>query len=249
MPLLDIVDLEKRYGGVVAVRNVDMTVEEGERVGLIGANGAGKTTLFAVIAGNQKPTNGTIKFDGERIDGHRPDQISRRGIARTFQIVRPFGELSVVENLAVGAMFGARQERSMEQAEARAREILDDVGLADRAGDFASELTLAGRKRLEVARALATEPKLLMLDEVLAGLTPSEVNDAVLMIRELQEKYKLTVIMVEHVLRAVMQLCQRIVVLHHGEKISEGTPEHVSNDPAVIEAYLGTSKLVEDTDQ
>ncbi len=249
MPLLDIVDLEKRYGGVVAVRSVDMKVEEGERVGLIGANGAGKTTLFAVIAGNQKPTNGTITFDGERIDGHRPDQVSRRGIARTFQIVRPFGELSVVENLAVGAMFGARQERSMEQAEARAREILEDVGLADRAGDFASELTLAGRKRLEVARALATEPKLLMLDEVLAGLTPAEVNDAVLMIRELQEKYKLTVIMVEHVLRAVMQLCQRIVVLHHGEKISEGTPEHVSNDPAVIEAYLGTSKLIEETEK
>ena len=249
MPMLDIVDLEKRYGGVVAVRNVDMTVEEGERVGLIGANGAGKTTLFAVIAGNQKPTNGTITFDGKRIDGHRPDQISRRGIARTFQIVRPFGELSVVENLAVGAMFGARQERSMEQAEARAREILDDVGLTDRAADFASELTLAGRKRLEVARALATEPKLLMLDEVLAGLTPAEVNDAVLMIRELQEKYKLTVIMVEHVLRAVMQLCQRIVVLHHGEKISEGTPEQVSNDPAVIEAYLGSSKLVEDADR
>ncbi|MCE2483034.1 MAG: ABC transporter ATP-binding protein [Alphaproteobacteria bacterium] len=242
MALLTIENLEKRFGGVVAVRGVDLSVEAGERVGLIGANGAGKTTLFAVIAGNQKPSAGTITFDGKRIEGRRPDQISRRGIARTFQIVRPFGELSVLENLAVGAMFGARQERSMERAGERAREILEDVGLSARAGDFASELTLAGRKRLEVARALATEPKLLMLDEVLAGLTPSEVNEAVAMIRDLQEKYGLTVIMVEHVLRAVMQLCERIVVLHHGEKIAEGTPERVSSDPAVIAAYLGTSR-------
>ena len=242
MALLSVDTVEKRFGGVVAVRNVSMAVNEGERVGLIGANGAGKTTLFAVIAGNQKPTSGTVTFNGERIDGRRPDAISRRGIARTFQIVRPFGELSVVENLAIGAMFGARQERSIDQAHARAKEILHDVGLTDRAADFASDLTLAGRKRLEVARALATEPKLLMLDEVLAGLTPVEVNDAVTMIRDLQDKYKLTVIMVEHVLRAVMQLCERIVVLHHGEKISEGTPGHVSNDRAVIEAYLGTSK-------
>ena len=172
MALLEINNIEKRFGGVVAVRNVNMTVNQGERIGLIGANGAGKTTLFAIIAGNQRPTTGTITFDGERISGRRPDAISRRGVARTFQVVRPFGELSVMENLAIGAMFGARQERSIDEAEARASEILKDVGLTDRAADFASDLTLAGRKRLEVARALATEPKLLMLDEVLAGLTP-----------------------------------------------------------------------------
>ena len=241
MPLLDIVDLEMRFGGVVAIRDVSFGVERGELVGLIGGNGAGKTTLFATIAGNRKPTGGTIAFDGERIDGKRPDAVARRGIARTFQIVRPFGELSVMENVVIGALYGAGRERSIERAEARAWEVLSDVGLSTRTRDLASDLTLAGRKRLEVARALATRPRLLMLDEVLAGLTPTEVDDAVRMIRAVHEKYELTVIMVEHVLRAVMQLCERIVVLHHGEKISEGSPEHVSGDPAVIDAYLGTS--------
>lgn len=242
MSLLDIIDLEKRFGGVVAIRNVSFGVETGELVGLIGGNGAGKTTLFATIAGNQRPSGGAIEFDGERIDGKRPDAIARRGIARTFQIVRPFGELSVMENVVIGALYGAGRERSIDRAEERAHEVLADVGLSARSGDIASDLTLAGRKRLEVARALATRPRLLMLDEVLAGLTPTEVDDAVRMIRAVHEKYELTVIMVEHVLRAVMQLCQRIVVLHHGEKISEGTPDHVSADPAVIDAYLGTSR-------
>ena len=241
MPLLDIVGLEKRFGGVVAVRNVSFSVERGELVGLIGGNGAGKTTLFATIAGNQRPSQGRIEFDGERIDGKRPDAVARRGIARTFQIVRPFGELSVLENVVIGALYGAGREQSIDRAEGWAAEVLADVGLSARTRDLASDLTLAGRKRLEVARALATRPRLLMLDEVLAGLTPTEVDDAVRMIRSVHGKYDLTVIMVEHVLRAVMQLCERIVVLHHGEKISEGTPQHVSGDPAVIAAYLGTS--------
>ncbi len=241
MPLLDIVGVEKRFGGVVAVRNVSFSVESGDLVGLIGGNGAGKTTLFATIAGNQRPSRGTIEFDGERIDGKRPDAIARRGVARTFQIVRPFGELSVLENVVIGALYGAGREQSIDRAEDRAAEVLADVGLSARSRDLASDLTLAGRKRLEIARALATRPRLLMLDEVLAGLTPTEVDDAARMIRAVHGKYGLTVIMVEHVLRAVMQLCERIVVLHHGEKISEGTPEHVSGDPAVIAAYLGTS--------
>ena len=162
-------------------------------------------------------------------------------IARTFQIVRPFGELSVMENVIVGALFGAGREQSIDRAMERAAEILADVGLSGRTRNLASDLTLAGRKRLEIARALATQPRLLMLDEVLAGLTPTEVDDAARMIRAVHQKYELTVIMVEHVMRAVMQLCGRIIVLHHGEKISSGTPEHVSGDPAVIAAYLGTS--------
>ncbi|MSP51437.1 MAG: ABC transporter ATP-binding protein [Alphaproteobacteria bacterium] len=242
MTLLAAEGLEKRYGGVVAVRGVSFNVNAGELIGIIGANGAGKTTLFAMIAGNQRPTAGTITFDGKRIDGLRPDMVSRRGIARTFQIVRPFPSLTVLENVVVGALFGARQESSIALAEQRAMVILEDVGLASRAHQMASDLTLASRKRLEVARAIATEPQLLMLDEVLAGLTPTEVNEAVTMIRALKVRYGLTIVMVEHVLRAVMQLCERIVVLHHGEKIAEDTPTAISNDPAVISAYLGPKK-------
>lgn len=231
--------LTKRFGGVVAVDSIDFVIEPGEIVGLMGANGAGKTTLFGLIAGNLRPTSGAIHFGDRRIDGLRPDQVSRLGIARAFQIVRPFTGLTVLENVAVGILFGSGRETSMSRAQDEARAVLDEVGLASRADDPAGTLTLAGRKRLEIARALATRPKLLLLDEVMAGLTPVEVAEALETIAGLRERHGLTIVVIEHVMRALMRLCERLVVIHHGVKIAEGTPDAIANDAAVIDAYLG----------
>jgi branched-chain amino acid transport system ATP-binding protein len=242
MTLLDVRGVTKRFGGVVAVDNVSFSVGAGEILGLMGANGAGKTTMFSLIAGNQRPDDGSILFDDAPIDGMRPDKISRRGISRAFQIVRPFAGMSVLENVMVGELFGARQEKSPVIAEARARDIIKQVGLSDRVDDFADSLTLAGRKRLEIARALATNPKLLMLDEVMAGLTPTEVTEAVAMIRDLHRERGLSVVIIEHVMGVLMDLCPRIVVLHHGGLLAEGAPEEISQDARVIEAYLGVGR-------
>jgi branched-chain amino acid transport system ATP-binding protein len=242
MTLLDVQAVTKTFGGVVAVDNVSFSIEQGKILGLMGANGAGKTTLFSLIAGNQAPGSGHILFDGRRIDGMRPDRISRQGISRAFQIVRPFAGMTVLENVLVGELFGSRQEKSSIVAEARARQIIDDVGLASRVDDFADSLTLAGRKRLEIARALATNPKLLMLDEVMAGLTPTEVADAVALIRRLHAERDLTLIVIEHVMGVLMDLCPRIVVLHHGALIAEGAPESIAKDPRVIDSYLGAGR-------
>lgn len=245
MTLLDIQGVTRRFRGVVALDNVSFTVEEGQIAGVMGANGAGKTTLFSIIAGNLRPHSGQIIFAGQRIDGLRPDQVSRGGIARTFQIVRPFGSLTVLDNVTLGVLYGRRRERSVASAKLRARTILEQMGLAHRAGRLASELTLAGRKRLEIARGLATDPRLLMLDEVLAGLTQAEVTDAIGLIRTLHQRDGLTILMIEHVTRALMALCHRIVVLHHGKKIVEGSPEAVVRDPQTVSAYLGATKDVE----
>ena len=239
MTLLQLSGVNRRFGGVVAVNDVDFEVEAGEIVGLMGANGAGKTTLFSMIAGNLRPSSGQIMLNDRRIDRLRPDQICRLGVARAFQIVRPFSGLTVVENVAIGELFGSRREYSLTRAENAARETLDEVGLGDRADDPAGTLTLAGRKRLEIARALATHPRLLLLDEVMAGLTPVEVAEALDTIRLLHQRYDLTIIVIEHVMKALMQLSDRLIVLHHGAKIAEGSPDEIANDAGVIEAYLG----------
>jgi len=241
MTLLSVDGVVRSFSGVVALDQVSFTVDEGELVGIMGANGAGKTTLFSVIAGNLRANDGSINFDGKRIDGLRPDQISRRGISRTFQIVRPFGNMTVLENVALGVMYGRRRERSAAAAEAKAKEILERLGLSDRVELMAKHLTLAGRKRLEIARSLATEPRLLLLDEVLAGLTPIEATAAIEIVRHFHVAEGLTILMIEHVTRALMALSQRIVVLHHGQKIAEGTPSEVASDPRNVSVYLGTA--------
>ena len=241
MTLLSIDGVVKSFAEVVALDHVSLDVGEGELVGIMGANGAGKTTLFSVIAGNLRANDGSITFNGRRIDGLRPDQISRQGVARTFQIVRPFGNMTVLENVALGVLYGRRRERSMAVAEAKAGEILDRPGLSDKARIPAKHLTLAARKRLEIARSLATEPRLLLLDEVLAGLTPTEAHSATELVRQFHASEKLTILMIEHVTRALMALCQRIIVLHHGQKIAEGTPSEVARDPRTRSVYLKTA--------
>jgi branched-chain amino acid transport system ATP-binding protein len=239
MTLLRLTDVSKSYGGVSAVRNFSLEVEEGEIVGLMGANGAGKTTVFSLIAGTQHVTMGQIWFADERIDQRPAYQISRLGVARTFQIVRPFSGLTVLENLIVAALHGHQRAPSRSSADTRSRAILQEVGLADQADQLADTLTLAGRKRLEIARAIATAPRLLLLDEVLAGLTATEVAAALDMIRHLHQRYHLTLVVIEHVMRALMKLCSRIVVLHHGEKLAEGAPADIVADQRVISAYFG----------
>jgi branched-chain amino acid transport system ATP-binding protein len=233
--LLSVENVSKRFGGLLAVDGASLRVAAGQITALIGPNGAGKTTLFSIISGFQKPDGGRIVYDGGHIAGEPPHRLARRGIARTFQIVQPFAGLTVRENIAIGA-HASRRRRS--EALAAAGEIAQSVGLAAQLDASAATLTVAGRKRLELARALAIAPRLLLLDEVLAGLNPSEVRDMIPVVRAIVER-GITVLMTEHVMQAVMSLAAHIFVLAEGRVIAEGTPQQIAADPRVIEAYLG----------
>ncbi len=226
----------KYFGGLAAVKEVDLKVRRGEIFGLIGPNGAGKTTLFNLISGVYRPDSGTIEFQGKGFSGIRhPHQVCLLGIGRTFQVVKPFGNLTALENVMIGVF---SKIRGAEQARREASEILDWMGMGEKKKTLAKSLTLPDRKRLEFARALATKPDLLLLDEVMAGLNPHEVDETLSLIRRIREE-GITLFVVEHVMHAIMSLSDRIAILHHGEKIMEGTPQEVARDERVIKAYLG----------
>jgi branched-chain amino acid transport system ATP-binding protein len=225
------------FGGLAAVSGVDFYVDEGEVVGLIGPNGAGKTTLFNLISAALQPKSGEILFKGKKISGLQPYQVCRLGIARTFQTVKLFGGLPVIENVRIGSLFGA-QKRLTKNATSEAQELLKFVGLSDVAYVPAGGLTLANQKRVEVARALATKPELLLLDEIMSGLNQTELLEAMELVNKIHKK-GITVIVIEHVMRAIMGICDRIIVLDYGKKIAEGTPKEIASSEKVIEVYLG----------
>jgi len=238
MPLLEGKGVTKYFGGLAAVLNVDFNVEQGEALGLIGPNGAGKTTLFNLISAALVPKSGIIRFKGENITGLKPYKICRMGVARTFQSVKTFADMPVLNNVVLGSYFGMSPGMSSADAVREATALLEFVGLSAVKATPAKDLTLANQKRLEVARALATNPELLMLDELMAGLNSTEVAQAMELVNRIRDK-GITIIMIEHVMKAIMNVCERIVVLHHGEKIAEGTPQEIATSETVIRVYLG----------
>jgi branched-chain amino acid transport system ATP-binding protein len=231
--------ITKRFGGLTAVSAVDFTLRKGEILGLIGPNGAGKTTLLNCITGFDSPDEGQVLLQGERIETLKPHAITRKGIARTFQIVQPFPSLTVLDNVTMGALFGAHKNgQEVARACEAAKDKLEMVGLSEKVGQLASQLTLAERKRLELAKSLATEPEILLLDEVNAGLNPTEIQSAIALIQKIREG-GVTILVIEHLMKVIMGLSDRVIVLHHGEKIAEGPPREVTSDERVIKAYLG----------
>lgn len=235
MSLLEIKALNKKFGGLSVTKDLDLTVNEGQIFGVIGPNGAGKSSLFNQISGYISPDSGSIYFNGVDITNKPPHVLCKEGIGRTFQLVKPFQSKSVLYNVAVGAFARTNSRKeALQQAEA----IVERVGLQAKKHVLGKNLTIVDRKRLEIAKALATQPKLLLLDEVLAGLTPSEIDDAITLIRDIRQS-GVTIVMIEHVMRAVMALCEQVLVINYGEQIATGTPEEVTKNPAVITAYLG----------
>jgi len=239
MNILEVEKLSKYFGGLSAAASVDLHVTEGEIVGLIGPNGAGKTTVFNLISGALVPDSGFIRFKGTSIEGCKPHEIARMGIGRTFQSVKVFSKMSALNNVLLGYLFGRAEQPAMNHsARSESEEVLAFVGLEKVKETRAQDLTLANQKRLEVARALATHPALLLLDEVMAGLTPTEVASSMELVMKIREN-GVTVFMIEHVMKAIMTICDRIVVVHHGEKIAEGTPQEIVQNRTVVEVYLG----------
>ncbi|MBW2066262.1 MAG: ABC transporter ATP-binding protein [Deltaproteobacteria bacterium] len=238
MPILEGEGVTKYFGGLAAVSDVSFHVDQGEVVGLIGPNGAGKTTLFNLISAALTPKSGTIRFKGEIITGLKPYKICRMGVARTFQSVKVFAHMSVLDNVVLGSYFGVSPGMSSRDAAREASELLEFVGLSAAKATPAKDLTLGNQKRLEVARALATKPELLLLDEIMAGLNATEVAQAMDLVTRIRDK-GITIIMIEHVMKAIMNLCDRIMVLHHGAKIAEGTPQEIATSKTVIKVYLG----------
>jgi branched-chain amino acid transport system ATP-binding protein len=238
MPLLEGEGVTRFFGGLAAVSDVDFILEPGEVVGLIGPNGAGKTTLFNLISGALAPKAGVISFKDQKINGLKPNRICQMGLARTFQAVKIFDNMPALENVLLGALFGTSTSVPSAAAARTAAESLEFVGLSEVRATLAKDLTLAKQKRLEVARALATKPELLLLDELMAGLNPTEVAQAMELVTRIRDE-GITIFMIEHVMKAIMSVCDRIIVLHHGKKIAEGTPQEIATSKTVVEVYLG----------